>query len=439
MNHPSDNTMNWNTGTWHNSRAGDSRAEVVICSDWAPIRGFKDIILQDPEAVYGDLLPELRESDIRVVNLECPLVDEGDPVSKSGTVLKGLSSHITGLTRIPFEVATLGNNHVFDYGIDAFVKTRKLLHENDIKTVGAGMSLEEASAPLILTFNGARIGIVNFSEGEDLTAAGENPGVFGWEIDGVVHQVQTLKDTVNAVIVICHAGVEYIPYPPPYLAAAFQRIADAGADLIIGHHPHVPQGVQIRKHVPICYSLGNFVFFQDTELQFRKIGYFVKAGIAEKGISHIRIVPYEIHPTRLQLLKEEKRQWVMNKFKTISEPLNDFPRVIEAWNGFIRHYGIKGFQEEITHIMDQFTREPAKGAAMFRNRLTTMQHNQHLVDVMTRVMNGTIDHASDWALDTVAEWFTSKISPHGAQTTRQSIGNAGVKTTRKERTNSDPL
>ena len=275
-------TIDWQTGIYHNPRSGDARAEVIICSDWAPIRGFKDIILQDPEAVYGDLLPELRNGDMRIVNLECPLVDQGEPVSKSGAVLKGISGHIAGLTRVPFEVATLGNNHVFDYGIEAFVKTRDLLHQNNIKTVGAGMSIEEASAPLIVTCRGITIGIINFSEGEDLTAAGENPGVFGWEIDRVVAQVRELNSQVNATIVVCHGGVEYIPYPPPYLAAAFQRIADAGADLIIGHHPHVPQGVHIRNHVPICYSLGNFVFFQHTRLQFRKIGYFVKAGIAEK-------------------------------------------------------------------------------------------------------------------------------------------------------------
>jgi poly-gamma-glutamate synthesis protein (capsule biosynthesis protein) len=402
--------MDWQTGRYHNPLTGEAQAEVVICSDWAPIRGFKDIILQDPEAVYGDLLPELRDSDMRIVNLECPLVDNGRPVFKSGAVFKGLSGHISGLTRIPFEVATLGNNHVFDYGTEAFVKTRDLLHQNNIKTVGAGMSLEEAAAPLIIGSRGVTIGIVNFSEGEDLTAAGENPGVFGWEVDDVVERIQTVKKSVNTVIVICHAGVEYIPYPPPYLAAAFQRIADAGADLIIGHHPHVPQGVQIRNHVPICYSLGNFVFFQHTELQFRKIGFFVKAGVAENGISHIRVIPYEILPTRLQLLKNDKYQWIMKKLKAISEPLDDFSQIIEAWSGFIRHYGIKGFQNEMANIIDQLAKEPAKGAAMFRNRLTTMQHNQHLVDTMTRIMDGTIDHAPAWAFDTVTEWLTQKIS-----------------------------
>ncbi len=410
MNRPPENTIDWQTGTYHNPRAGETQADVIICSDWAPIRGFKDIILQNPEAVYGDLLPELRDGDMRIVNLECPLVDQGEPVSKSGAVLKGLSGHITGLTSIPFEVATLGNNHVFDYGTEAFVQTRDLLYQNNIKTVGAGMSIEEAAVPLIVTSRGVAIAIVNFSEGEDLTAAGENPGVHGWEIDRVVAQVQELQSQVNATIVVCHGGVEYIPYPPPYLAAAFHRIADAGADLIIGHHPHVPQGVDIRNHVPICYSLGNFVFFQHTRLQFRKIGYFVKAGIAENGLARMRIVPYEILPTRLQLLKEEKYRWIMKKLKTISEPLNDLSRIIQAWNGFIKHYGINGFQNEVANIMETLAREPAKGAAMFRNRITTMQHNQHLVDTMTRIMDGTIDQAPAWALDTVSEWLTRQIS-----------------------------
>jgi hypothetical protein len=280
--------------------------------------------------------------------------------------------------------------------------------------VGAGMSLEEAAAPLTITSKGLSVGIVNFSEGEDLTDAGaENPGVFGWDVDRVVQQVKNLKGHVNTVIVICHAGVEYIPYPPPYLASALQRIADAGADLVIGHHPHVPQGVQIRNRTPICYSLGNFVFFQQTELQFRKIGYFVKAGIAENGLAHMRIVPYEIVSAGLRLLQNEKYQWIMQKLKAISEPLTDFPRIIEAWHGFIRYYGIKGFRGEMENIMGQLEKEPAKGAAMFRNRLTTMQHHQHLVDTMTRVMNGTLDQAPSWALNTVTEWLTRPIAQNG--------------------------
>ena len=80
------NSMDWKEGTWRNPAAGPADATVVIGSDWAPIRDFASVILEDPEAVYGDLLPELRSADLRIVNLECPLVDGGAPVWKSGTV-----------------------------------------------------------------------------------------------------------------------------------------------------------------------------------------------------------------------------------------------------------------------------------------------------------------------------------------------------------------
>ena len=86
------------------------------------------------------------------------------------------------------------------------------------------MSIEEASAPLIVTSRGVTIGIINFSEGEDLTAAGENPGVFGWEIDRVVAQVRELNGQVNATIVVCHGGVEYIPYPRPIWLPPFSGL-----------------------------------------------------------------------------------------------------------------------------------------------------------------------------------------------------------------------
>ena len=404
------NTINWKDGIWKNQTEGKAIAGITICGDWAPIRDFSDIILNDPPAVYGDLLPELENSDLRIVNLECPLVDEGTPVWKSGTVLKGMAGHIKGLTAVPFEVATMGNNHVFDFGIDAFVRTRDLLRESNIKSVGAGLSGEEARMPLIVDVKGLKIGIINFCEGEDLTAAGREPGVFGWEVDRVIDRIASIRSKVNAVIVICHGGVEYIPFPPPYLASALQRIAAAGADLVIGHHPHVPQGIQIHEGVPICYSLGNFVFFQQTDLFFRKIGYLVKAGFAEDGISHIRIVPYEILPDRLKLLKGKNAGQFFHKLNAISEPLKTFHCIDEAWHGFIKYYGINGFKDEIKNIMNQLEKEPPKGAAMFRNRLTTLQHNHHLVDTMTRIMAGTLDEAPDWSLDLVAQWMTRKTT-----------------------------
>ena len=140
--------IDWKTGIWKRGDAKKTAAEIVIAGDWAPIRAFSDTILDHPEAVYGDLLPVLRDSHLRMANLECPLVDDGTPVNKSGAVLKGVSGHIAGLTTVPFEAVSLGNNHVFDYGTEAFTRTRDLLNRNGIRHTGAGLAAADESVPL---------------------------------------------------------------------------------------------------------------------------------------------------------------------------------------------------------------------------------------------------------------------------------------------------
>jgi len=402
-------SFQWQQGTWCPVADANIEAQLIITSDWAPIRAFGPIIANNPLAVYGDVIDVLRQGDLCVTNLESPLSDRGVPVSKSGSVFKGLSAHIKGLSEVPFGVVTLGNNHVFDYGLDAFYDTLDLMKTNGIGTVGAGETPESAHQPLTIDVKGIRVGIVNFSEGEDQTTAVDGPGVFGWDVDRVVQQVQTLRSSADIVLVISHCGVEYIPVPPPYVASAFERIASAGADLVIGHHPHVPQGIRIVNNTPICYSLGNFVFYQETDLLFRKIGYLVKVGLSEKSIARMEIVPYRIQPDCLSLLKGDEKTWFFNVLKEISAPLTG-PNTIEAaWHGFLCRYGVRGFKDEIQMILDQLTKNPRKGAAMFRNRIATMQHRQHWMDAMTRIIEGRLDKCPGWASELVERWGTRKI------------------------------
>jgi poly-gamma-glutamate synthesis protein (capsule biosynthesis protein) len=403
--------LDWSTGVWRRAGAGDADAEIVITADWAPIRKFAPLITQDPEGIYGDLLPLLHKADLRITNLECPLTQAETPVWKSGAVLRGAAGHISGLSAVPFDMVTLANNHVFDYGPEAFNETRDLLAVHNITGVGAGLNHTEAFQPLIHTVKGVRLAIVNFSEGEDLTAAGENPGVAGWEVDLVCDLVADLKSRVDLVVVICHCGVEYIPFPPPYVAKAFQRIARRGADLVIGHHPHVPQGIQLLGNVPICYSLGNFVFYQETDLYFRKVGYWVKAGVNRGGLTHIAIVPYEIQAGGLALLKGPALERFMGSLEEISAPLTDNSQIEGAWHGFLCRYGKAGFQREIGMLMDEIRNHPQKGAAMFRNRVATPQHNQHWIDALSRIIDGTIGDAPPWALARLEQWFSRKRSP----------------------------
>ena len=407
---PSVSTFNWQRGTWSNSSPGKADAVVCIAGDWAPIRSFAPIIEETPDRIYGDLLSKIQSADLSIVNLEAPLSDHGTPAVKSGAVFKGEQKHIDGLLAVPFDVVTLANNHMFDYGIKAFQDSLAILDANHIKHTGAGMTEEDAFCPLIVEVNSIKIGIVNFSEGEDLTAADNGPGVMGWDLDAVIQAVKILKKTVSFVIVISHCGIEYIPFPPPYVANAFKQIAQAGADIVIGHHPHVPQGISFCNGIPICHSLGNFVFYQETDLKYRKLGYMVKIGIKQDALTSLELVPYTIHDRGLSLLGNRETLDFFKKFKEISLPL-DNPELLDgSWNGFLKYYGTRGFVNEVNTIMEELDTDPPKGAAMFRNRLTTLQHFHHWKDFMTRITSGKLDSAPPWALNLVEEWLTVKIS-----------------------------
>ncbi len=202
--------MDWRQGCWERTGAPAAKAEIMIASDWAPIRNFAPVIARDPEAVYGDLLDELRRADLRIVNLECPLTNRGAPACKSGSLLRGRPADVRALSAVPFEAATLANNHVFDYGVAGFQETCRVLRAHGIRAAGAGLTGKEACRPLRLNVKGLKLAIVNFSEGEDLTAAAAGPGVRGWKSTPSSAGARGAP-TVDLVLAIGHCGLNTSP------------------------------------------------------------------------------------------------------------------------------------------------------------------------------------------------------------------------------------
>jgi poly-gamma-glutamate synthesis protein (capsule biosynthesis protein) len=392
------------------SRTQTSSAQVLVASDWAPIRAFDLVVRADPESIYGDLLPVLRRADLRIVNCECALTSAARPVWKSGAVFKGEAAHVKGLTAVPFEVACLANNHVLDYSVAGLRESLRVLHRHGIKTVGAGLTGELAYAPLTLTVNGQTIHIVNISEGEDLTASQGGPGVFGWDIPRAAALVRTCKKRGGVVIAIAHAGLEYVPYPPPYVVSAFRALVDAGADCVIGHHPHVPQGIEQWRGRPIFYSLGNFVFYQPTTLWHRKTGFCVSFDCIGGRIAGVELHPYRIMDAGLRRLDAKEVAAFNRNMTRLSRPFKTAGGPVRAWEAWLDYYGEQGFRAEVLGILDTMNADPRKGAAMFRNRITTMQHTELWRTLLTRMMDGGKANYPRDAYRTIEEYFSKTIS-----------------------------
>jgi poly-gamma-glutamate synthesis protein (capsule biosynthesis protein) len=98
------------------------------------------------------------------------------------------------------------------------------------------------------------------------------------------------------------------------------------------------------------------------------------------------------------------------KFKEISLPLDDAQLISDTWHGFLHHYGANGFLEEVAMIMEKMKSDPKKGAAMFRNRLTTLQHYHHWKALLTRMVNGSLEASPQWARRLTDEWLTAKTA-----------------------------
>ena len=137
---------------WENMSAGDPAAsgsrKLIFAADWAPIRRFESVMADDPAGCYGDVLPLLQSADLRIVNFECTLTGAGTPAAKGGPNLSAGEKHLACLKAGGFEIASLANNHIFDYGPAGFQATCRALDRLSVRYFGAGMDLAEAQRPL---------------------------------------------------------------------------------------------------------------------------------------------------------------------------------------------------------------------------------------------------------------------------------------------------
>jgi poly-gamma-glutamate synthesis protein (capsule biosynthesis protein) len=336
--------FNWKNGVYRATgtpeKAGDFR--VTIASDWGALWDYEEIMQRDPLAVYGDLLPLLRESDLNIVNVECALDTKGAPIPKGGPNLRSAPGSVRCLTEVPFHVACLANNHSMDFGPESLQETIGLLQNAGIETVGAGGDGEQAAKPLVVQMKDVTLGVINCAEGESCASIDGGPGANPFDVPIIEAQIRELKRKADAVLVIFHGGCEMAPCPPPYVVEGLRRFAEADACAVIGHHAHVPQGVEIHGGVPIAYSLGNFVFrWQERDADFYALnsGYLVHLDFAGKKLAKFSITPYRTKPAGVSLLSADDKAQLFRELKQLSELTADPAALSQMWDAFVDVHG----------------------------------------------------------------------------------------------------
>jgi poly-gamma-glutamate capsule biosynthesis protein CapA/YwtB (metallophosphatase superfamily) len=199
----------------------------------------------------------LRCADVRFANLEAPLVGVGRPLFSTGVRLRMPPSARGMLELLGIDVVTLANNHLGDYGPDGVRSTLRAL--GSIRAVGAGADAEEAARPAFLEARGLRLAFLAACDDQG-GGAGSNPGVNLLRPARLIRQVREARARADHVVVGIHTGIEFSTVPEPFFVALAHRLVDAGASVVAGHHPHVPQGVVSYRGGVIAYSLGDFAF-----------------------------------------------------------------------------------------------------------------------------------------------------------------------------------
>lgn len=217
------------------------------------------------DVVLAGIAGQLRKGDAAWVNLEGVVSTLGSPMADKSYTFEGPPAMAAALQRAGIDVVTLGNNHAVDYGRAALKDGIKRLEKAGVQVVGAGRDVVDARAPAIVTTkSGATIGFLAWNDvwWPGFTATNDQAGVAEAfrDIGHMMRDIRRLAKRVDYVVVGYHWGYEYQHYPVGQQTKEAHAAIDAGADLVIGHHPHVLQGVETYKRRLIAYSLGDLVF-----------------------------------------------------------------------------------------------------------------------------------------------------------------------------------
>ena len=267
-------------------------------------------------------------------NLESPFTKTGRQFDKRFT-FKTPPEYAISLVNAGFDVVTLANNHILDYGIEGLKNTINILDSIGLGYCGAGLTQEQAQRPAILERNGCRIAFLGYTMTfpEEFWAMDSTGGTnYPYKMSSSIQHIDSLADFT---IVTFHWGAESRNYPKEYQKVFAHRAIDYGADLVLGHHPHVLQGLEIYKNRLIAYSLGNFSFSSYSRKATESI--ILKAYLSDNGLLFAKIIPISVNNIKVafqpQILHGAAADTVISHLRKYSKPLNS-TNIIDN-NGYI--------------------------------------------------------------------------------------------------------
>ena len=315
---------------------------ILIGGDICPINRNKQYFINgDIKKIYNDLLDEFINADISIINLECPLVNDGKPIDKIGPIYGVEKDCIKGLSGVPIDIVNLANNHILDFDVEGLMSTIKACNENGIKTVGAGINIIEARRAYIVEIKGLKIGFMGVADREFSIATNSKGGANPLDLTNIIPDILSLKKKVDHIILLLHTGFDRYPYPSPNLMKLCRMLVELGVMCVVCQHSHCPGTYEVYNDGYIIYGQGNLIFdIMAKQSDIWNQGFLVKLIINEMNKKHnVEFIPYlqsDISPGLCRMRKDIENEFLLSLYNR-SEELMDEGKIENRWRIYCKY------------------------------------------------------------------------------------------------------
>ena len=286
-----------------------------------------DVMLQNVMSRYDEqgingiiseyLEEEMVNADMTMINNEFPFSTRGEQAPDKQFTFRVHPRYVSALQDMGVDVASLANNHALDFGPDALVDSFTTLEDAGIPYVGAGETKKRAEEAVFVEANGRKVGVLSASRVIPVhtwNIISSQPGLFcTYDSSRMVERIKEIESECDFVVVFVHWGIEREAIPEEYQRELAQQYIDAGADLVVGNHAHVPQGIEYYKGVPIVYCLGNYIFNPDMVDT-----YALKVVWDEEDTTQLQVIPVDTRNLLTAELTGEEKQAFYGYLESIS-------------------------------------------------------------------------------------------------------------------------
>lgn len=281
---------------------------------------------EGPLAPWKGVLDVLRDADFTIGNLECALGTTGTPAPGKEYTFRAAPESLAGLKEAGFDLVSLANNHTLDYGVECLLETVENVKKYGIIPVGAGKDEATARAPVILEKNGIKIGVLATTmivPTPEWAAKGDRPGLAvdysGW-FTNIESRLRELSTQADISVVLIHWGEERKTTPESWVLKIESALRRAGADIIIGTHPHVLRGFRYDGKTLTAHSLGNFVFTTRPEIPACQIGAILQVTVSREKVENVTVIPTKIVWGRTVLMEGREKDEILSTLSSLTRP-----------------------------------------------------------------------------------------------------------------------